>query len=252
MLQHDFPGELSDWTGFRRHDFAIDGLSAILVEPAGAPATGRPWYWRARFFGAFPYPDLELLRRGWTVVAIDVADLYGAPEAQRRFDLLYRFMRQQGYAPRCALAGYSRGGLAAWNWTRRNLDKVAALYLDNAVCDFKSWPGGKLAGPGSAADWQKCLAAYGLSEKEAATYSGNPVDNPAEIAASGLPVLCVCGDADTVVPYPENSARLIAALRQHGGRVTEIRKPGADHHPHSLENPAPIVDFIETAFRRGR
>lgn len=29
------------------------------------------------------------------------------------------------------------------------------------------------------------------------------------------------------------------------GEVEMIHKPGVGHHPHSLENPAPIVAFLE-------
>ena len=88
----DWPGKLSDWNGFRRHDFQIDGINCILIEPEGAPADGKLWYWRARFFGAFPYPDLALLKQGWHVAHIDIEELYGSPESNRRFDLLYNFM----------------------------------------------------------------------------------------------------------------------------------------------------------------
>lgn len=29
-----------------------------------------------------------------------------------------------------------------------------------------------------------------------------------------------------------------------GGPVEVLLKPGVDHHPHSLDNPAPVVDFV--------
>ncbi len=32
--------------------------------------------------------------------------------------------------------------------------------------------------------------------------------------------------------------------RELGGTVEVIVKPGVDHHPHSLKDPAPIVDFL--------
>jgi hypothetical protein len=28
-----------------------------------------------------------------------------------------------------------------------------------------------------------------------------------------------------------------------------MRKPGCDHHPHSLPDPAPIVDFVDGCYR---
>ena len=29
-----------------------------------------------------------------------------------------------------------------------------------------------------------------------------------------------------------------------GGKIEVIVKPGVDHHPHSLKDPKPIVDFL--------
>ena len=60
-------------------------------------------------------------------------------------------------------------------------------------------------------------------------------------AAAQIPILSVCGDADTAVPYLENSSIVKERYRALGGKMKVILKPGADHHPHSLENPALIV-----------
>ena len=53
-----------------------------------------------------------------------------------------------GLAYRPALEGVSRGGLFVYNWAVKNADKVACIYCDTPVCDFKSWPGGKGIGLG--------------------------------------------------------------------------------------------------------
>ena len=37
--------------------------------------------------------------------------------------------------------------------------------------------------------------------------------------------------------------RLMGRYKKLGGAITVIRKPGGKHHPHSLVDPAPIVDF---------
>ena len=42
----------------------------------------------------------------------------------------------------------SRGGLIIYNWATANPKKVACIYGDAPVCDFKSWPGGKGKGKG--------------------------------------------------------------------------------------------------------
>ena len=33
------------------------------------------------------------------------------------------------------------------------------------------------------------------------------------------------------------------------GTIRVIRKPGVGHHPHSLADPAPLVEFIERAWK---
>ena len=243
-FETDYPGRVTDWRGFRRHDFTLEGLACVLVEPNVPADPERRWFWRARFFGAFPFVDFALLKRGWHVAHVAVDELYGSPESNRRFDVLHAFLVSLGFNRKCALAGFSRGGLDACNWAAKNPGKVSSLYLDNAVCDFKSWPGGKGRGPGDSAAWQRCLAAWGFTEAQALAFEGNPVDNLKPLADARIPLLLVCGDADEVVPPDENSAIVERRYRDLGGDIEIIHKPGAGHHPHSLVDPQPIVGFI--------
>jgi alpha-beta hydrolase superfamily lysophospholipase len=99
-------------------------------------------------------------------------------------------------------------------------------------------------GKGSAADWERCKKVYGLSEEEARAYKLNPVDNLEPLAKAHIPLLHVCGDADEVVPMAENTLLLKERYERLGGSMTLISKPGVGHHPHSLKDPAPIVEFI--------
>jgi len=131
-----------------------------------------------------------------------------------------------------------------YNWAIRNPTRTGCIYGDAPVMDFKSWPGGKFGGSGSAEDWQKCLAAYGLSETEALAYPGNPLDNLAALAAQKVPLIHVCGMADEVVPVSENTAVAAERYRDFGGDMTVILKGSVGHHPHGLENPLPVVEFI--------
>jgi len=246
----DPPVRQSSWNGYQRLDFEIDGRACLLVLPK-TPASGRPWIWRTEFFGHEPQADLALLGKGFHAAYMDVQNMYGAPVALDHMDKFYAYLtRQRGLAPKTVLEGFSRGGLFAFNWAARNPQQVACLYVDAPVCDFRSWPGGKGRGRGSAADWQRCQKVYGLSEEQALAYRLNPVDNLQPLAAAQIPVLSVCGEADRVVPIDENTRLVEKRYRQLGGSITVIAKPNCDHHPHSLKDPAPIVDFIlqHTAF----
>lgn len=229
----------SEWNGFTRLDFLVDGRPCLLVLPA-QPAPGRPWIWRTEFFGHEPQADLALLGRGWHVAYMDAKNLYGAPKAMAWFGRFYaHVVVHHGLASRVVLEGFSRGGLYAMNFAIAHPSRVAALYLDAPVLDIRSWPGGNR----QSKEWAQCLEAYGLNEASLATFRG-PLERLRPLAAAGVPILAVCGDADRVVPYAENTAVLERRYRELGGPIEVILKPGVDHHPHSLKDPAPIVDFI--------
>ena len=239
----------SDWNGYDRYDFVYDTRHCIVVVPK-EPAEHLPWIWRARFFGHEPQTDLALLDKGFHLVYMDVADLFGAPVAVNHWNAFYDYLTERhGFHPRVALEGMSRGGLIIYNWASADPEKVACIYADNPVCDFKSWPGGRGQGKFDQRSWQACLKAYGLTEEQALAYKHNPVDNLEPLARAVVPTLHVCGTADTVVPMPKNTEIIEQRYKKLGGKITVIRKPGVDHHPHSLKDPTPIVDFILTYTR---
>ena len=230
---------------FARYNFTFDGVGAVLVVPEKA-APGNHWIWRARFFGHQPQTDLALLEKGWFVAYINVGGLFGAPKAVERWNKFYDFLTQKcNLSPRPVLEGMSRGGLIIFNWAKKNPAKVAAIYADAPVCSFQSWPGGKGRGKGAKSAYTQCLAAYGITEKEAAAYNDQPYQQLEALAKAGVPVLAVCGITDDVVPMEENIDIFIKNYRNLGGHIRLIPKPGCWHHPHSLQDPAMIVDFAE-------
>ncbi|MFP6765309.1 MAG: alpha/beta hydrolase [Planctomycetaceae bacterium] len=239
----EWPGSKSEWHGFVRHDFTHDGRRCIVVLPEKA-AENSPWVWRARFFGHEPQADMALLKLGYHIAYCDVSNLFGSPTAVKHWNSFYGLATENfGLAAKPALEGMSRGGLIIYNWAAANPDKVACLYGDAPVCDFKSWPGQR-AGAAGANAWNNCLQAYGFTEQEALAFKGNPVDNLQPLARAKVPILHVVGAADTVVPVAENSALIEARYRKLNGSIQVISKPGIGHHPHSLKDPKPIVDFI--------
>lgn len=240
-----FPGTVSDWNGFVKHDFTVDGKPVLVVAPK-TPAPGRPWVWHGEFFGHKPAPDIALLNRGFHIVYMSVPDMLGCPEAVAHWNAFYRELTEKyGLAKKAALVGLSRGGLYCYNWAAANPDKVACIYADAPVCDFKSWPGGKGKGQGSPTDWKLVLERYGFAtEADALAYDKNPVDNLAPLAQAKVPLLHVYGDADDVVPWDENTGVVAQRYRALGGDITLIAKPGVGHHPHGLDDSTPIVEFI--------
>ena len=235
--------------GYAMFDFKLDGVNCRIVQPKKS-AEGKPWIWRARFWGHEPQLDVALLNRGWHVAYCDVGNLFGSPKSVRRWDAFYKHVTaKHGFGKRPALEGMSRGGLIIYNWAKANPGKVTCIYGDAPVCDFKSWPAGRGKGKQSAGAWKACLRAYGFTDAEALEYRGNPIDGLAPLVKAGVPLIHVVGDADTVVPVPENTAILEARYRRLGGAIKVIHKPGVGHHPHSLKDPRLLVDFILKASR---
>jgi len=240
-------GKKSNFHSFDKWNFNVDGASCQVVVPKKA-AEGNPWIWRARFFGHEPQFDIAMLEKGYHVAYVNVGGLFGGPEAMARGEKLYNFLTEKkGFNKKPVLEGMSRGGLFILNWAANHPDSVVAIYADAPVCNFASWPAGAAQGKkanGSASCWKQCLDAHKLTNENAAASKTNPINNLEPIAKAKIPILCVVGDADKVVPVAENTAVLKERLEKLGHTIEVIHKPGVGHHPHSLKDPKPIVDFV--------
>lgn len=238
--------KVDSWHGFMRHTFKVDGCTAWVVEPKQA-MPGNPWTWCMEFPDAFTDRTgvPKLLEKGFFNVHIQVGNTFGCPAALKHFDAFYQVITHAGLARKGTLIGISRGGLYAYNWAAQNPDKVVCIYGDAPVCDFKSWPGGKGKGQGSPQDWQALIKCYGFKDEgEAFAWKLNPVDNLAPLADAKIPLVHVVGDIDDVVPVKENTAIIEQRYKELGGEIKVIHKPYDGHHPHGLDDPQPVVDFI--------
>jgi pimeloyl-ACP methyl ester carboxylesterase len=239
------------WHGFTRRNFVCDGCEAWIVEPKDA-LPGKPWSWCLEFPDAFTdrCAAPALLARGFHHAHIVVGNTYGSPGAMKHFEAFHAELVKRGLAPTAALIGISRGCLYAHRFAAEHPDKVSVIYGDAGVCDIKSWPGGKGVGKGSPGDWASLQKLYGFADESVAmAWTGGPLDTLARLAKAKIPLIYVVGDADTVVPASENALVVAERYRALGGVVKVIHKPGVDHHPHGLDDPAPVVEFILQAMR---
>lgn len=240
-------GSVSDWNGYKKITFSVDGRESFIVCPEN-PIPGNPWVWRTEFFGAFDYADRALLEKGWHLAYHCVSDMYGCPKSVEMMKEFYDVaVNEYKMNTHPALFGFSRGGLYASNFALRYPHLAGALYLDAPVLDVRSWPGGKGEGFGDPDCWEECKRWYNLTEKTAADFKENPLDFAEEIAATQIPIMLVCGAVDRCVPYSENGEPFFNRVKAAGGNIEQIVKPDCDHHPHSLPEPAPIVEFVEKA-----
>jgi len=236
------------WNGFNQYHFKVDGKKSYLVTPK-KPLPGNPWIWRARFPGYHAEMDIELVGAGFHVAYVDVAGLFGSPEAMSRGDKMYELLTtKRGLSKKPALEGVSRGGLFVYNWAARNPNKVSCIYCDTPVLDFKSWPGGLGTGLGSAGTWLACQKAYGFSEQQALKYDKNPVDNFATIVKAKIPLLHIVSETDRVVPPKENTYLLKTRLENLGGKMDIISVPigteKSNGHHFTHPQPKQVVNFI--------
>ncbi|MDF2726246.1 MAG: hypothetical protein K0Q59_5924, partial [Paenibacillus sp.] len=240
----------SEWNGHTKYDFYVNGREAVLLCPK-TPAKGNPWVWRAEFLFAFDQADRALLARGWHIAYCRISNQYGCPYAVEQMNAFkQQLVQTYGLASQASLFGFSRGGLYACNYAAAYPHDVSSLYLDAPVLNIASWPGGKGTGKGAAVEWEDCKAVYGIDEAGVGAFSGNPLHRVDSLVAARIPVMLVAGDADESVPYGENGEIFAKRYMELGGDIRVIVKPGVGHHPHSLEDPSPIVEFVETRFYR--
>lgn len=223
----------NEFNGYKREHFKIDGRNAWVTLPKTS-APGKPWFWRARFPGFHDDVDLALLKRGWHTAYVDCANLYGGPDAMRIFDMMYNVVTQHyKLNPKAVLCGVSRGGLFIYNFANLYPERVAVLYGDTPVLDFKSWPAGNLKGKRSDEDWTRLKNCYGFkSDSEAFASQKIPMAYAKTLAEKHIPILHIVGKTDVVVPPETNSYPFAERYRKAGGRIVmhATTGPGEGHH----------------------
>ena len=218
-------------------EFEFMGAKATVITPE---TPNGKWVWKTEFLYAFDKAERDLVEEGYTRVYYGVPNLYGAPVAIRKMHAFYFYVKERfALTDKCALFGFSRGGLYAFHFALAHPDLVAGVYLDAPVLDVRTWPS---AGSREQAE---LFRVFSLNEETLETFGENPVALLDEYFALSLPTLLVAGGADEVVPYEKNSLRMIRESEKAGFSLTHITKPACKHHPHSLEDDTrPILDFV--------
>jgi len=229
-----FDGEKTSWhEGFDRYDFVMDEAT-LAITPFKAPAgerfgvadpaagqrrcivivpkqgaPGSPWSWRGCYWDHQPQTEVELLKRGFHIAYISAN---ATLKPGKEWDAWYSFLTEKhGLSPKPAFIGMSRGGEYAYTWATAHPENVTCIYADN--------PGGN----------RELFMKLG------------------ELARCDVPLLHVCGSIDPILG--RCSTTIEGIYQQFGGRISVMIKEGAGHHPHSLRDPAPIADFIESSFK---
>jgi alpha-beta hydrolase superfamily lysophospholipase len=87
-----------------------------------------------------------------------------------------------------------------------------------------------------------------LTDEQAENFKGGTIDDEVnKIVKGNYPSLILCADEDEAVSPSANTMLFEKMIKERNGKITVIHKPGFKHHPHSLPDPTPIVDFIMSA-----
>lgn len=220
-LAAPLPVQESKWNGYRKQSISLDGVPAYVVVPAVA-APGKPWVWRTSFPDYQPVVDQELVRCGYHIGYVEILDLLGSDRALEIMDRFYAQAREQwGLAEKPALEPCSRGGLPAYRYAARHPERIACIYGDVPVMDFKSWPLGYPAN--KQTDWPKILQAYGFkNDAEALAYPNNPIDQLEPVAKAKIPIRHVICLNDKVVPPEQNTLEAKRRLEKLGSGLEVV------------------------------
>ena len=248
-----FPGEKTDFRGYDRYDRIKTSAGHFSVVCPKEPAPGKPWLWRSLFWEAIRKvsdADLKLVDEGYHVVLAH-GDVAGHPSGNANIDAAYELLTTEyGFSKKCAnMSSMSRGTLSLFRWASANPEKVDSIYVDNGVCNVLSWPAGKLVpGSGSKASgapssWEDFKRKFGYAtDEEAVKTKESPIDQLEPLAKAGVPILMVCGNKDTAVPYEENDAVMEERYKALGGSIKVIVEDKG--HSHGMNDPTPVLNFI--------
>lgn len=239
--------KITEHSEFKIYEFQFDGKTAYVYSP-NTPADTKPWIFKTEYFWAFPEFQNAMLKKGWHLAYI-TNDTRWSCEADidRRAKYCDFLIEEFGLNEKCVFEGMSCGGMQAVYFGAKYPQYVKGLYLDAPVMNFLSCPFG--VGHKPRESYEEFTNATGLTVSNLINYRNHPIDRVEELIKNKLPVFLVCGDSDTIVPYSENGAKLAEKYRASDVEFFEIVKAGCDHHPHSLEDNTPIIEWAERLYK---
>lgn len=226
---------MSIWNGFELVNVEIAGRDAIIVCPE--KPCGK-WALKTEYFDAFPAVQIELLKRGYYVAHIqNKTRWYVSEDTEARIALSEYMQKNYGVRKKCVIIGMSCGGMQGMYMGALYPEYVSCLYLDAPLVDLMCL--GRI---------EDMLAEFevdtGISRDKLPEYRDYQLTFVEKLAEKKIPMVLVSGDADTIVPFDENGILLKEAYENAGGIIETYIKKGGGHHPHSLDDNAPIIDFI--------
>lgn len=231
---------------FRTDTFIFCDREAKIIYP-NVHANGR-LILKTEYLEAFPYFEIGMLQRGYTVCYVSHPTRW-APNSET--DILAEFVKfvaaKLEVEAKCIAVGMSCGGLQAVRLAELYPELVSVLYLDAPVLNILSMAGlGECRCDALPSFWRELVATYGFSRSTVINFRESPIDHMEPLVAHNIPIIMLYGNADDVVIYEENGKVLEEYYKKYNGDIKVICRSMCGHHPHSLENPTPIIEFVES------
>lgn len=233
---------MDKWLNFKVDEFLFEGKKAIVICPE-TTEKHRRWLMKAEYFTAFQNAEKALVEKGFHLAFLENTTRWCIDEDLHRRARFQEFVKEKyKLSNKCSMVGMSAGGLISVKYAALYPEKVSVLYLDAPVMNLLSCP----LGLGNGRDYKEEFYKHtGLSLIELLNYRDHPIDKKDILLKNNIPIILVCGDSDDVVPFEENGKVLYDYYIQNNGKIKLILKAGCGHHPHCLEYPEPITEFIE-------
>jgi len=231
--------------GFEMITEEFEGRELIIVKPE--KPNGK-WAFKTEYFAAFPAVQIELLKLGYYIVHIKNISRWHVDEDTEVRAKVAEYMHEKyNVQKKCVVIGMSCGGMQGIYFGAKYPEYVSVLYLDAPVVNLLSCPLslGAANHNGINAMTDEILRDKNMTFNELLSYREHPLDYIPALTENKIPLILVCGDSDTVVPYEENGALLDKAYRENNLIIETIVKEDCDHHPHSLSDNTPIIEFIK-------
>lgn len=234
------------WNGFECIEFQFDGQDATVVIP-NKKVSNPTLAIKTEYFNAFPETEIELLERGFYLGYIDNENRWGTDaDLDRKAEFVKYLTEEYSLNSKCVPIGMSCGGIFGIKFAAKYPKLTACLYLDAPVVNYMSCPCGFGNGNPLNADNSEILDALKLdSIAELLAYRDMPLDKIPALVENCIPIVLIAGDSDKTVPYEENGAFIEKAYKNTDIDLEVYIKKGCEHHPHGLDDPTPIVEFIE-------
>ena len=231
---------------FRTDTFEYCDREAKIIYPDTEP-NGR-LILKTEYLEAFPAFEIEMLQKGYTLCFMSHPTRW-APDSET--EVMARFVEDTaaklGFEAKCIVVGMSCGGLQAVRLAELFPELVSVLYLDAPVLNILSMAGlGECRCDSLPEFWRELVDTYGFSRSTVINFRKSAIDHMEPLIEHNIPIIMMYGNADNVVIYEENGRVLENYYREHNGDIKVICRSMGGHHPHSLEDPAPIIRFVES------